>query len=265
MRQPSYSSPRRWIALAVQKLTARRVVETLPTLEVSPVAAPVSRRVVETPSSRFAPAEETLPPVATETPVPTSVASSMVTAVPAFAKPAAARRSTRPAGSPEPGLVTASVTTGSVATGSVATGSGASVNMAASGAVPRDSGSAAALPDESTSDPAIDETTGTAHSPRQGSRSRSSRQSGPVKVTVGDYSAGREHSASVSRERIARESYALKSRELERAADERLAYEQQLVERRIREQLEARQRELDSTLDEILEDTVILPRSIENR
>lgn len=66
---------------------------------------------------------------------------------------------------------------------------------------------------------------------------------------------------SVSRERTARESYVLKSRELERAAVERLAHEQQLVERRIRDQLEANQRELHSALDDILEDTIILPRS----
>ena len=81
-------------------------------------------------------------------------------------------------------------------------------------------------------------------------------------VTVGGYPDATDTTASVWRERIARESYTLKSRELERAADERLAYEQQLVERRIRKQLEMRQRELDSTLDEILEDTIILPRSI---
>ena len=81
-------------------------------------------------------------------------------------------------------------------------------------------------------------------------------------VIVGGYPDITDTTASVWRERIARESYALKSRELERAADERLAYEQQLVERRIREQLKERQRELDSTLDEILEDTIIRPRSI---
>ena len=121
-----------------------------------------------------------------------------------------------------------------------------------------------ALPIETTLDSAIEETTGTAISLPQVSRSRSSRQSGPVKVTVGGYSAVRGNTASVLRERIARETYALKSRELERAADERLAFEQQLVARRIREQLEASQRELHSSLDEILEDTVILPRSIRN-
>ena len=119
-----------------------------------------------------------------------------------------------------------------------------------------------ALPIETTLDPAIEETTGTPISLRQASRPRSSRQAGPVKVTVGRYSAVRGNTASILRERIARETYALKSRELERAADVRLAFEQQLVERRIREQLEASQRELHWSLDEILEDTVILPRSI---
>ena len=119
-----------------------------------------------------------------------------------------------------------------------------------------------ALHTATTLDPAIEETTGTAISSRQASRLRSSRQAGPVKVTVGRYSAVRGNTASILRERIARETYALKSRELERAADERLAFEQQLVERRIREQLEASQRELHWSLDEILEDTVILPRSI---
>ncbi|MBG6055043.1 hypothetical protein IWX81_001454 [Salinibacterium sp. CAN_S4] len=120
---------------------------------------------------------------------------------------------------------------------------------------------AATPPAERTIDTIIEDAPG--GSPRQAARSRASRQSGPVKVTVGDNPETDVNSAVVSRERIARESYALKSRELERAADERLAYEQQLVERRIREQLEARQRELDSSLEEILEDTVILPRSIE--
>ena len=133
-----------------------------------------------------------------------------------------------------------------------------------------------ALPTETTVDPGIQETTGieettgiqettgTATSSRQAARSRNSRQAHPVKVTVGDYSAARGNTASALRERSARETYALKSRELERAADERLAYEQQLVERRIRAQLEASQRELHSSFDEILEDTVILPRSIRN-
>ena len=169
----------------------------------------------------------------------------MVTAVPAFATPSASRRSTRPAGSPAMS----------------AEPKNAEPVSAASMDVPVDV-SKDALPIETTLDPAIEETTGTPISLRQASRPRSSRQAGPVKVTVGRYSAVRGNTASILRERIARETYALKSRELERAADVRLAFEQQLVERRIREQLEASQRELHWSLDEILEDTVILPRSI---
>jgi|GEM_PF-741746 len=65
-----------------------------------------------------------------------------------------------------------------------------------------------------------------------------------------------------SRERLARESYVLKSRELERAAQERLRYEQDRLEARIREQLEADRRQLAGKLDELLEDTVMMPRSV---
>ena len=63
-----------------------------------------------------------------------------------------------------------------------------------------------------------------------------------------------------SRERLARESYLLKSRELERAAQERLRYEQERLEARIREQLEADRRQLAGKLDELLEDTVMIQR-----
>jgi hypothetical protein len=63
-----------------------------------------------------------------------------------------------------------------------------------------------------------------------------------------------------TRERLARESYLLKSRELERAAQERLRYEQERLEARIREQLEADRRQLAGKLDALLEDTVMLPR-----
>ena len=65
-----------------------------------------------------------------------------------------------------------------------------------------------------------------------------------------------------TRERLARESYLLKSRELERAARERLRYEQERLEARIREQLEADRRQLAGKLDELLEDTVMLPRTV---
>lgn len=63
-----------------------------------------------------------------------------------------------------------------------------------------------------------------------------------------------------TRERLARESYLLKSRELERAAQERLRYEQERLEARIREQLEADRRQLAGKLDELLEETVLMPR-----
>ena len=236
----------------MQRLTTRPVIELLPTLELRPTATP--GKVVETRSSRFAPTEETLPPAAGSTANTTVSSPAMVTAIPVFATPLAPHRSTRSVSSP---VVSSPVVRA------------ATVRAAAIG-VPLDARLTATTIDPAIEDPAIEETaieetTGSATSPRQASRSRNSRQVGPVKVTVGDYSAIRGNTASVSRERIARETYALRSRELERAADKRLAYEQQLVERRIREQLEARQRELDSSLDEILEDTVILPRSIKNR
>ena len=226
------------MVLAIRRLTTRRVVESLPTLEVRPTATPMLGKVVETRSSRFAPAEETLPPAASTAATHTVSAPTMVTAIPVFATLSAPRRSTRSAGNPAMSAVTMSP---------------ALIDL------PQD-----ALPTETTIDPAFEETTGTATAGRLASRPRNSRQAHPVKVTVGDYSAVEGNTASVLRERIARETYALKSRELERAADERLAYEQQLVERRIREQLEASQRELHSSFDEILEDTVILPRSIRN-
>ena len=237
---------------AMQRLTTRPVIELLPTLELRPTATP--GKVVETRSSRFAPTEETLPPAAGSTANTTVSSPAMVTAIPVFATPLAPHRLTRSVSSP---VVSSPVVRA------------ATVRAAAIG-VPLDARLTATTIDPAIEDPAIEETTieettGSATSPRQASRSRNSRQVGPVKVTVGDYSAIRGNTASVSRERIARETYALRSRELERAADKRLAYEQQLVERRIREQLEARQRELDSSLDEILEDTVILPRSIKNR
>lgn len=252
MRQSFHSSPWRRIVSAMQRLTTRPVIELLPTLELRPTATP--GKVVETRSSRFAPTEETLPPAAGSTANTTVSSPAMVTAIPVFATPLAPHRSTRSVSSP---VVSSPVVRA------------ATVRAAAIG-VPLDARLTATTIDPAIEDPAIEETaieetTGSATSPRQASRSRNSRQVGPVKVTVGDYSAIRGNTASVSRERIARETYALRSRELERAADKRLAYEQQLVERRIREQLEARQRELDSSLDEILEDTVILPRSIKNR
>ena len=65
-----------------------------------------------------------------------------------------------------------------------------------------------------------------------------------------------------TRERLARESYLLKSRELERAAQERLRYEQERLEARIREQLEADRRQLAGKLDELLEETVLMPRKV---
>ena len=257
MRQSFHSSPWRRIVSAMQRLTTRPVIELLPTLELRPTATP--GKVVETRSSRFAPTEETLPPAAGSTANTTVSSPAMVTAIPVFATPLAPHRLTRSVSSP---VVSSPVVRA------------ATVRAAAIG-VPLDARLTATTIDPAIEDPAIEdpaieetaieETTGSATSPRQASRSRNSRQVGPVKVTVGDYSAIRGNTASVSRERIARETYALRSRELERAADKRLAYEQQLVERRIREQLEARQSELDSSLDEILEDTVILPRSIKNR
>lgn len=57
----------------------------------------------------------------------------------------------------------------------------------------------------------------------------------------------------------ARESYELRSRELERAAQERLLRERQRLELSIREQLAHDKRELESVLDNRLDDTVLRP------
>jgi capsular exopolysaccharide synthesis family protein len=62
-------------------------------------------------------------------------------------------------------------------------------------------------------------------------------------------------------ERIARETYELRARELERVAHERLMREQQRLAVSIREQLAHDKRELESVLDNRLEDTVLRPRS----
>ncbi|MEZ5190832.1 MAG: hypothetical protein R2717_08380, partial [Schumannella sp.] len=61
-------------------------------------------------------------------------------------------------------------------------------------------------------------------------------------------------------ERIARESYERRARELERVAHERLVREQQRLALSIREQLAHDKRELESVLDNRLEDTVLRPR-----
>ncbi len=212
----------------VSRLATRRsraVVSDVPTLPVSPTMTPPSRRAVQAPASRFAPAGD---PVVVAPSVPGN-SSELITELPPLATSVSPRRATRPAGGPAANATI--ITTGD-------------------GATERSADVSAATEDTDTS-------------VRQ-SRGRDSRRSSPRMVTVGDYTNVTDITPSVSRERIARESYALKSRELERAADERLAYEQQLVERRIREQLEERQRELDSSLDEILEDTIILPKSIVN-
>lgn len=60
-------------------------------------------------------------------------------------------------------------------------------------------------------------------------------------------------------ERQARESYELRARDLERAAHERLMREQQRLAVSIREQLAHDKRELESVLDNRLEDTVLRP------
>lgn len=60
-------------------------------------------------------------------------------------------------------------------------------------------------------------------------------------------------------ERQARESYELRARELERAAHDRLMREQQRLAVSIREQLAHDKRELESVLDNRLEDTVLRP------
>lgn len=61
-------------------------------------------------------------------------------------------------------------------------------------------------------------------------------------------------------EREARESYEQRARELERVAQERLRREQQRLAASIREQLAHDKRELESVLDNRLEDTVLHPR-----
>jgi succinoglycan biosynthesis transport protein ExoP len=62
-------------------------------------------------------------------------------------------------------------------------------------------------------------------------------------------------------ERVARESYEQRARELERVAHERLMREQQRLAVSIREQLAHDKRELESVLDNRLEDTVLHPRN----
>jgi hypothetical protein len=62
-------------------------------------------------------------------------------------------------------------------------------------------------------------------------------------------------------ERSAREAYELRARELERVAHERLMREQQRLAVDIREQLAHDKRELESVLDNRLEDTVLRPRT----
>lgn len=69
-------------------------------------------------------------------------------------------------------------------------------------------------------------------------------------------------SAAVSRERKARESYLQRSRDLERAAAERLAQEQALLAQRVREELDRERRQLSDELDNQLEDTVLMGRSL---
>ena len=61
-------------------------------------------------------------------------------------------------------------------------------------------------------------------------------------------------------EREARESYEQRARELERVAHERLMREQRRLAVDIREQLAQDKRELESVLDNRLEDTVLRPR-----
>lgn len=62
----------------------------------------------------------------------------------------------------------------------------------------------------------------------------------------------------------ARESYELRSRDLERAARDRLLREQQRLELSIREQLAHDKRELESVLDNRLEDTVLRPAVLDD-
>ncbi|HWM33781.1 MAG TPA: hypothetical protein VNR36_06030, partial [Pseudolysinimonas sp.] len=66
--------------------------------------------------------------------------------------------------------------------------------------------------------------------------------------------------APLNPERTAREAYELRARELERVAHERLMREQQRLAVGIREQLAHDKRELESVLDNRLEDTVLRPR-----
>ncbi len=66
-------------------------------------------------------------------------------------------------------------------------------------------------------------------------------------------------------ERQARESYELRSRELERVAHDRLMREQQRLAVSIREQLAHDKRELESVLDNRLEDTVLRPIGLPDR
>jgi capsular exopolysaccharide synthesis family protein len=66
-------------------------------------------------------------------------------------------------------------------------------------------------------------------------------------------------------ERQARESYELRARDLERAAHERLMREQQRLAVNIREQLAHDKRELESVLDNRLEDTVLRPLELPAR
>jgi hypothetical protein len=84
----------------------------------------------------------------------------------------------------------------------------------------------------------------------------------PRRVTVGGYSNVTPITPAISKERLARENYLLKSRELEHAAKERLAHEQRRLELRIRDQLDHEKRELGLVLDDELEDTVIMPTFI---
>jgi len=64
-------------------------------------------------------------------------------------------------------------------------------------------------------------------------------------------------------ERVARESYELRARDLERVAHERLMREQQRLAVSIREQLAHDKRELESVLDNRLEDTILRPLDLD--
>jgi hypothetical protein len=66
-------------------------------------------------------------------------------------------------------------------------------------------------------------------------------------------------------ERQARESYELRARELERVANDRLMREQQRLAVTIREQLAHDKRELETVLDNRLEDTVLRPIELPTR